>query len=71
MQKDATVSMSLTNPTVQTVMETVLAKVSPSADAADLNRAGWTVYDGVLHIGSEPAFRKNKVMVIYDVQDLL
>jgi Flp pilus assembly secretin CpaC len=68
-QKDTTVSMNLTNPTVKTVLDQVLMKVSPSTDATGM--AGWTVYDGVLHIGSEISLRRNKVMVIYDVQDLL
>jgi general secretion pathway protein D len=68
-QKDTTISLNLTNPTVKTVLEQVLNKAAPSLDLN--SRASWTVYDGVLHIGSEPALRKNKVMVIYDVQDLL
>jgi Flp pilus assembly secretin CpaC len=68
-QKDTTVSLNLTNPTVKTVLDQVLSKVSPSTDVTSM--AGWTVYDGVLHIGSEVSLRRNKVMVIYDVQDLL
>lgn len=66
-----TVSLNLTNPTVKTVLDKVLSKASPSGELDPSSRAGWTVYDGVLQIGSDTALRKNKVMVIYDVQDLL
>jgi len=68
-QRDTTVSLSVTNPTLKAVLDQVLAKASTSLDPN--SRAGWTVTDGLLKIGSEESLRRNKIMVIYDVQDLL
>ena len=69
-QQDATVSLSLTNPTFKAVLDRVLDKVSGSN--IDINsRAGWTVEDGVLKIASEDRLRKQRTMIVYDVKDLL
>jgi len=69
-QQDATVSLSLTNPSFKAVLDRVLDKVSGSN--IDINsRAGWTVEDGVLKIASEDRLRKQRTMVVYDVKDLL
>lgn len=68
--EDATVSLSLTNPTFKAVLDRVLEKVSGSN--IDINsRAGWTVDDGVLKIASEDRLRRNKTMIVYDIKDLL
>ncbi|QOJ00327.1 MAG: hypothetical protein HRU70_07420 [Phycisphaeraceae bacterium] len=68
-QKDTTVSLNITNPTLKVVLDRVLDKVSTSTDIN--SRAGWTVNDGVLQVASEEMLRRNTIMVIYDIRDLL
>lgn len=68
-QQDATVSLSITNPTLKTVLNRVLDKVSNALDPN--SRAGWTVADGVLQVASSDQLKRNKLMIIYDVKDLL
>ncbi|MEK6701468.1 MAG: hypothetical protein AABZ53_04335, partial [Planctomycetota bacterium] len=68
-QQDATVSLSITNPTLKTVLNRVLDKVSNALDPN--SRAGWTVADGVLQVASSDQLKRHKLMIIYDVKDLL
>jgi len=62
-----TVSLSLTNVPMQTILNKVLSKVSHDPRT----KAGWTVEDGVLTIASEDVIRQKTVTVFYDIKDLL
>lgn len=62
-----TVSLSLTNVPVQTILNKVLSKVSHDPHT----KAGWTVEEGVLTIASEDVIRQKTVTVFYDIKDLL
>ena len=65
--REAPVSLNLTNVPVKTVLDRVTEKVSPDA----LTGAAWSVNDGVLTIASREVINKNKTLVIYDIRDLL
>jgi general secretion pathway protein D len=65
--KEAPVSLKLTNVPVKIVLDRVMEKVSPDPRT----RAGWAIQDGVLTIASDASLRQNKVLVIYDIRDLL
>ncbi len=67
-QKETTVSLNLTNVTIKTLLDRVVEKISGSDKSS---RADWTVNEGVVTIASEDKIRKNTVLVIYDVHDLL
>jgi general secretion pathway protein D len=67
-QRDATVSLNLTNVTAKTLLDRVTDKVS-GADRA--NQADWAVIDGVVTIASRERLERNTSLVIYDVRDLL
>ena len=60
------VSLKLTSVTLETVLNRVLEKVSDP----DI-RAGWAVTDGILTIASDEVLRRNTVLEIYDIRDLL
>ncbi len=63
---ESLVSLKLTNVPLETVFNRVLEKVSdPSVPA------GWAVTDGVLTIASDEVLRRNTVLEIYDIRDLL
>ncbi len=63
---ESTVSLKLTNVPLQTVLDRVLEKASDPEVPA-----GWAVYDGVLTIASDEVLRRNTVLEIYDIRDLL
>jgi tetratricopeptide (TPR) repeat protein len=63
---ESLVSLKLTNVPLETVYDRVLEKVSdPSIPA------GWAVTDGILTIASDEVLRRNTVLEIYDIRDLL
>jgi type II secretory pathway component GspD/PulD (secretin) len=64
---DSTVSLKLSNAPIETILNRVVEKVSPD----DLSRAGWAVENGIVVIASDEALRKNTILRIYDVRDLL
>lgn len=64
--RETPVSLKLTNVPLETVLDRVLEKASES----DL-LAGWAVTDGVLTIASDEVLRRNTVLEIYDIRDLL
>ena len=65
---DSRVSFNLTRELpVRTVLDRVLSKVSTDP----LSRADWAVTDGILTIASDEMLRRNKVLQIYDIRDLL
>jgi general secretion pathway protein D len=67
-QKDSTVSLSLTNVTPKTLLDRLVQKISGTDRST---RADWAVNDGVITVASEDKIRKNTTLVIYDVRDLL
>jgi len=66
--RDEPVSLSLQNVPVQTVLERVLAKVG---DPEFGDTAAWAVQDGMLVVSSDEEIRKNTILDIYDVRDLV
>ncbi len=67
-EKDTPVTLKLqAKLSIQAALERVLAKVSKD----QFTRAGWAVSDGIINVGSEESLRKHKVLVIYNIQDLL
>jgi len=65
--RETPVTLNLTQVPVETVLNRVLEKISQD----DQNAAGWAIEDGVLRIASKEAINRNKLLVIYDVRDLL
>ncbi|MCH7790832.1 MAG: hypothetical protein IID31_00925 [Planctomycetes bacterium] len=66
-QPETTVSLSLNNVTIETLLDRVLDKVSLD----DLSRAAWEVRDGIITISSDQAIRKHTHLHIYDIRDML
>lgn len=64
--KESPVTLKLTNVTLETVLNRVLEKVSDP----DIP-AGWAVKDGILMIASDEVLRRDTVLEIYDIRDLL
>lgn len=64
--KESPVTLKLSNVSIETVIDRVLAKVSDP----DIP-AGWAVTDGILTIASDEVLRRNTVLEIYDIRDLL
>lgn len=64
--RDAPVTLKLTNVTLETVLDRVLAKVSDP----DIP-AGWAVKDGILMVASDEVLRRDTLLEIYDIRDLL
>jgi general secretion pathway protein D len=65
---DDPVTLNLTNVPVKTVLDRVIEKVGSSDPTSG---AAWSITDGVLTIASREVINKNKVLVIYDIRDLL
>lgn len=65
--KDSLVSLKLTNVPAETLLDRILRKVSTD----QFSTANWWVENGVLTIASDEALRKNRSLVIYNIQDLL
>ncbi len=63
---DSPVDLRLRSVTIATLLDRVLAKVSDP----DLP-AGWAIEDGILSIASDEVLRRNTVLEIYDVRDLI
>ncbi len=64
--RESPVSLRLTNVPLETVLDRVLDKASDPSQPA-----GWAVTDGVLTIASDEVLRRNTVLEIYDIRDLL
>ncbi|RNC82315.1 MAG: hypothetical protein ED559_11190 [Phycisphaera sp.] len=60
------VQLNLNNVPISTVLDRIIDKVSDP-----LSPAGWAVRDGIVQIASDEALRRNTVLVIYDIRDLL
>jgi type II secretory pathway component GspD/PulD (secretin)/tetratricopeptide (TPR) repeat protein len=66
--KDSEVTLKMQSKlSVKNALERVLNKVSKDINA----KAGWAVENGVINVASEETLKKNKVLVIYNIQDLL
>ena len=63
---DTPVTLRLRNATLETVLDRVVARVSDR-----LLPAGWAVQDGIITIASDEVLRRNTVLEIYDIRDLL
>ena len=66
-EKDTPVTIKLPTVSVETALNKILGKVSKDQFA----KAGWSVSDGVITVASEEVIRKNRALVIYNIQDLL
>lgn len=67
-QKDAAVSLNLTNVPLRTVLDRLADQVSPSPDS----RVGWAVIDGILVVASQHDLdRADMPAHVYDIRDLL
>ena len=64
--RESPVSLRLTSVPLDTVLDRVLEKASTPDFPA-----GWAVTDGVLTIASDEVLRRNTVLEIYDIRDLL
>lgn len=63
---DTPVTMRLREVPVETILDRVVAKVSdPDLPAA------WAIQDGIITIASDEILRRNTVLEIYDIRDLL
>lgn len=65
--RESPVTLNLTNVPIRTILDRVVERVSP--DAA--NGAAWSINDGVITIASKEVINRNRVLVIYDIRDLL
>jgi type II secretory pathway component GspD/PulD (secretin) len=66
-ERDTLVTLKLNNATVKTILDRLTAKVSRDQFA----KAGWSVSEGVVVVSSDEALRRNRTLVIYNIQDLL
>lgn len=65
--KDSLVTLKLTKVSAEDLLTRVLRRVSTD----QFSLANWWVENGVLTIASDEALRKNRSLVIYNIQDLL
>jgi general secretion pathway protein D len=65
--REAQISLNLTNVPVRTVLERVLEKASKDAG----NGAWYAINDGVVMISTREDINKKKTLQIYDIRDLL
>ncbi len=63
---DTPVTLRLRNATLETVLDRVVQRVSDRTLPA-----GWAVQDGIITIASDEVLRRNTVLEIYDIRDLL
>ena len=65
--RGTTVSLNLSNVTVETVLNRVMEKISPDA----VTGAAWTISDGVLFVASKEQINRQRTLAIYDIRDLI
>ena len=63
---DSPVNLRLREASLETVLDRVVARVSDPTLPA-----GWAVQDGIVTIASDEVLRRNTVLEIYDIRDLL
>lgn len=63
---DTPVTLRLRNASLETVLDRVVSRVSDRSLPA-----GWAVQDGIITIASDEVLRRNTVLEIYDIRDLL
>lgn len=64
--RDTPVSLNLSNVTLETVLNRTLEKASEPDLPAD-----WAIFDGVLTVASEEVLRRETVLEVYQIQDLI
>lgn len=67
-RRDTTISLTLSNVTIKQLLDRIVEKVSGTDRSS---RADWATIDGVVTLASDQKIRRNRVLVIYDVKDLL
>ncbi|VAX41515.1 hypothetical protein MNBD_PLANCTO03-393, partial [hydrothermal vent metagenome] len=65
--RETTVSLNLKKANARTVLERLLDKVSTDP----VTQADWAVTDGMVQIANEDRIRRNTVLEIYDIRDLV
>ncbi|MBX3386895.1 MAG: hypothetical protein KF768_10020 [Phycisphaeraceae bacterium] len=65
--RDTQVSLRLSPMPLNVLLDRILFKVSSDP----FQKAAWTVNQGVLEISSDEALRRNRLLLIYNIQDLL
>lgn len=65
--QDTQVNLKLSPMPLNVLLDRVLFKVSSDP----FQKAAWTVNQGVLEISSDEALRRNRSLIIYNIQDLL
>ncbi len=65
--RDTPVSLMLTNVTPKTLLDRTLGKIGDTGTG----RADWAINDGVVIVSSDDAIRRNTVLAIYDIRDLI
>mgnify|MGYP002777649612 CR=1 FL=1 len=65
--KDTPVTVNLSTIRLDQLLDLIVSKVSPDPTSA----AAWEVQDGILRVASAEAINTNRLMVIYDIRDLL
>lgn len=65
--RDTQVSLKLSPMPLNVLLDRILFKVSSDP----FQKAAWTVNQGVLEIASDEALRRNTLLLIYNIQDLL
>lgn len=63
---DTPVTLRLRSATLETILDRVVQRVSDRTLPA-----GWAVQDGIITIASDEVLRRNTVLEIYDIRDLL
>jgi len=66
--RDTPITLTLNNPSLEVVLNRVMAKVSAAGFG---EQADWAVIDGVLTISSDSRLRRNTRLDIYDIRDLI
>ncbi|MEX2217850.1 MAG: hypothetical protein WD749_03745 [Phycisphaerales bacterium] len=67
--RETPVSLNLNNITAKTALDRLTEKVSLGTSPRE--RADWAILDGVVTVASDERIRKNTLLHIYDVRDLL
>jgi type II secretory pathway component GspD/PulD (secretin)/tetratricopeptide (TPR) repeat protein len=68
-ERETPVTLKLSNATVRSVLDRVLAKASASSSGSD--KANWAVNDGMLLVAPNSVLNRNTTLVIYNITDLM
>jgi type II secretory pathway component GspD/PulD (secretin) len=70
-QRETPITLNLNNVTARTLLDRIVEKASGPDAFSPETRADWAVEDGMVIVASEQRIRRNTVLVIYDIRDLL